>query len=259
MPKNGLLHRVLIFHSWYVYYAAGGEGDDVQSSYVLKGNKDKYSSKIKTLIISGGPNIWEDPYKLEGTIIGDQWAIDGTVMKIADANYFVFSRFDNAGQSIWIARMTSPTTISEQAVLTQPTEPWEQTGEAVNEGPHPLYHEDRVFVTYSGSFCATTDYALGLLAYDGEGDPLNQTSWAKTGPLFSSANGNYGTGHNGFFNSPDGTEVWNVYHATTNTTGACDGQRYTMATKVNWKEDGSPDFGQALPLGEVQTGPSGEQ
>jgi hypothetical protein len=61
-----------------------------------------------------------------------------------------------------------------------------------------------------------------------------------------------------FFLSPDGSEVWNIYHATTSRTGACDGNRYTAAKKVNWNEDGTPDFGKADAVGTVLAGPSGE-
>lgn len=77
--------------------------------------------------------------------------------------------------------------------------------------------------------------------------------------MFSSANGNYGTAHNGFFSSPDGTEIWNVYHATTNMTGACDGTRYTMTQKLNWNSDGTPNFGVPVRRGQVLPGPSGER
>jgi GH43 family beta-xylosidase len=61
-----------------------------------------------------------------------------------------------------------------------------------------------------------------------------------------------------FFTSPDGKEIWNVYHATSNSAGACNGARYTMAQKVNWNANGSPNFGTAARLGTVLTGPSGE-
>lgn len=63
---------------------------------------------------------------------------------------------------------------------------------------------------------------------------------------------------NSFFLSPDGTETWNVYHATSIQKGACDGNRYTAAKKVTWKADGTPDFGRADAVGTVLEGPSGE-
>jgi GH43 family beta-xylosidase len=58
--------------------------------------------------------------------------------------------------------------------------------------------------------------------------------------------------------SPDGTEVWNVFHAVKSAAGACDTTRYTMASKVNWNADGTPNFGRAPALGNVLKGPSGE-
>jgi len=143
-------------------------------------------------------------------------------------------------------------------VLSEPTLPWERVRNPVNEGAAPLYRGNRTFLTYSASDCWTDSYQLGLLAYRGAGDPMLAASWVKSGPVFSSANGNYGTGHNGFFTSPDGTEVWNVYHATTARSGACDGNRYTAAKKVGWNADGSPDFGRADAAGTVLVGPSGE-
>jgi len=61
-----------------------------------------------------------------------------------------------------------------------------------------------------------------------------------------------------FFTSPDGKETWNVYHATSNPAGSCDGNRYTAAQKVNWNANGTPNFGQAIKPGQTITGPSGE-
>jgi GH43 family beta-xylosidase len=71
-------------------------------------------------------------------------------------------------------------------------------------------------------------------------------------------NGNANATFNRFFTSPDGKEVWNVYHATWIQSGACDGNRYTAAQKVNWRADGTPDFGSPQPTGTVLVGPSGE-
>ncbi len=96
----------------------------------------------------------------------------------------------------------------------------------------------------------------------------------KTGPVVSSANGNYGTGHNCFFTSPDGTEIWvslgsniqryllielqNGFHATANSEGNCGGERYVMAQKITFNEDNAPIFGKPTPLDAVLQAPSGE-
>ena len=149
-----------------------------------------------------------------------------------------------------------------------------------------MYHGDSVFMTFSASSCWTAQYQLGLLTLVDKSNPLNPNSWTKSGPVFSAANNNFGTGHNGsvfmlctyfqdnipgaryitiltyhgyrFFTSPDGSQVWNVYHADANPQGACDGTRYTMADIVNFRADGSPDFGTAEVLGTQLQGPSGE-
>ena len=65
-------------------------------------------------------------------------------------------------------------------------------------------------------------------------------------------------GHNGFFKSPDGTEDWIVYHATTNANGGCDLNRSTRAQKFTWNADGTPNFGVPVGLGVPITAPSGE-
>ena len=63
-----------------------------------------------------------------------------------------------------------------------------------------------------------------------------------------------------FFRSPDGTEIWNVFHAEDQLPqGSCGGDRYTMAERVYFNDmDGRPEFEQAESLSKVQVGPSGE-
>lgn len=94
--------------------------------------------------------------------------------------------------------MTSPSTLGPPTLLTSPTQPWETQGDfPVAEGPAALYHAGKTYLAYSGSQCWSPSYQLGLLTYKGSGDPVEAGSWEKSGPVFSSANGNYGTGHNG--------------------------------------------------------------
>lgn len=163
-------------------------------------------------------------------------------------------------QSLCMAQLTSPSTIGTVTAISNPTNDWEQEEDQlpVNEGPAVLQRNGKTFIAFSASYCWTDKYQLGLLTLGDGKDPLGSDAWTKTGPVFSSANGNYGTGHNGFFTSPDGTEYWNVYHATSATEGACDGNRYTMASVINWNADGTPDFGTAPALSATLTGPSGE-
>ena len=99
-------------------------------------------------------------------------------------------------QSLCIAPMKSPTSIGASRVLSEPLQGWGRVGGNVNEGPAALYHNGTIFLAYSASFCWTDSYQLGLLTFNG-GDPMDRTRWSKTGPFFSSANVNWGPGHNG--------------------------------------------------------------
>ncbi|EOD47625.1 putative glycosyl family protein [Neofusicoccum parvum UCRNP2] len=228
--------------TWFIYYSAGtAENLDGQRPQVLE----------------GGAHPWDNDYAWVATLT-DNWGIDGTVATINNSRYFIYSCFLGTDiQSLCIAPMTSATQLGTSVLISEPLEDWETVGAPVNEGPYVMEHSGTYFMTYSASYCWTTSYQLGLLTLTGA-DPLDRAAWTKSGPLFSSANGNYGTAHNAFFASPDGTEIWNVYHATSNTGGSCDGNRYTMVDRVAWNEDGSPDFGTPSPLGEVLEGPSGE-
>lgn len=130
------------------------------------------------------------------------------------------------------------------ATISKPDETWEQSGTPVNEGPVALYYGGTTYIAYSANYCWTPDYCIGLLTWDGVSDPALAASWTKSdGCVFSSANGNYGTGHNSFFQSPDLTETWLVYHATSVSTGNCDDARYTMVQPLTANTDGSPNFG----------------
>ncbi|KAK4666243.1 hypothetical protein QC763_405590 [Podospora pseudopauciseta] len=237
------LHRV--DGVWYIYYTAGNRQNlDGQRSHVVR----------------GGAHPWDGQYSYAGQVTLD-WGIDGTVLTIGGKNYFIWSCLPRPQwQSLCIAAMTSPTKIQAGwKLLSEPELAWERVGSPVNEGATALYNGTRVWVGYSGSYCWTDSYQLGLLRYKGTGDPTEKGNWEKgREPVFSSSEGNWGTGHNAFFTSPDGRETWNVYHATTVRTGNCDGNRYTAAKRVEWRADGTPDLGRAERTGTRLLGPSGE-
>lgn len=229
---------------WYHYYTAG-DGDDLgtQRSHVLE---------------SEGSDPM-GPYHYQGQLM-NTWAIDGSLLLHAGERYFMFSAWDGPTQNAWIIAMSDPwTTIGNRTLLTAPTYAWEQEGsDSVNEGPAALYHEGRVFVTYSASQCADPGYKLGLLELLGD-NPLDPSAWWKSPePVFQTANGAYGSGHNGFFTSPDGSQNWLVYHATTNALGSCWTDRTTRIQPFSWESDGLPNFGEPLPLSTEIIVPSAE-
>lgn len=68
----------------------------------------------------------------------------------------------------------------------------------------------------------------------------------------------YGTGSNGFFQSPDASQTWIVYHATEYSSGACNDSRYTMVELLETHSDGSPNFGSPVAWTHAYSEPSGE-
>jgi GH43 family beta-xylosidase len=234
---------------WYFYYTAGTSGTlDNQHMHVLES--------------AGTDPI--GPYTYKARIYdpqNDTWAIDGSILKLDDSLYFLFSSWVGEYQTLFIAPMENPWTLSgERRLLTRSEYEWEKSGLNVTEGPVALYHDDQTFIIYSASFCATPDYKLGMLTYNG-GDPLSADSWVKNPePVFqrSDENSVFGPGHNGFFKSPDGTEDWIVYHANDSATDVCDDGRTTRVQKFTWNTDGTPNFGIPVSTDEEIAAPSGD-
>lgn len=241
---------------WYLYYSAGPSSCcGGQRQHVLE---------------SAGSDPM-GPYTYKGKLNlmpNDGWAIDGSVMTVGGASYFVFSAFTNNGsfesgatQNLYISRLTNPWTVAAPGTLiSQPTHSWETQGNPVNEGPTVLQRGGRTFLTYSASFCATPDYKIGMLELTGS-DPLSRSSWTKNStPLFqrSDANGVYGPAHHTFFKSPDGTEDWIVYHANSSSSQGCGTTRTSRAQRISWNPDGTPNLGVPVSTSTTLAGPSGE-
>jgi GH43 family beta-xylosidase len=224
---------------WYLYVAADDGDNNHHRSYVME------SDDI------AGP--YTDARELK--LPGDRWAIDATVLALPDGqNYVLWSGWPgprNGEQDLYLARLASPTKVSGKSLrLSRPEHAWERqagtVGVWVNEAPATLVHDSRVYVTYSASGCWTPDYALGLLSADLDADLLDARSWRKSAkPVFSGGDdsGEYGTGHNGFFSSPDGSQTWQAYHAVTNPEGSCGDDREVYAQPVTFASDGTPQFG----------------
>ncbi|RSK48444.1 glycoside hydrolase family 43 protein [Hymenobacter rigui] len=196
----------------------------------------------------------------------DLWAIDGTVLEQNGKRYLIWSghEVESSGtQRLYISEMSNPwTLVGPRVELSHPEFDWETIGEPdVNEGPEILKHGGKTFLVYSASHCSTDDYSLGMLTASSTADPMQPSSWTKsTKPVFAKnpAGQAYGPGHNGFFQSPDGTEDWIIYHANPLTGQGCGDNRSPRIQKFTWKADGTPDFGTPVALGAKLTKPSGE-
>lgn len=254
---------------WYVYYAADDGNSDNHQLYVLEN-----SSK----------DPFEGEFVMKGRVSTDKdnnWIIDASVIEHKGDWYMVWSgwqtrRVDTETQCIYIARMENPWTLSSERVLiSKPELEWERhyINEDgwnppytiyVNEGPQPLVSPKGKYmhIVYSGSGCWTPYYALGMLTASMDSDLLDPKSWKKSPqPVFSQSpeNGVFGTGHNSFFKSPDGTEDYILYHARdtqVDPEGMGD-TRSPRAQKIIWGEDDYPNFGTPIPTSTRLKKPSG--
>ncbi len=264
------LHR--LDGKWYIYFAADAGHNEDHRIYVIENPSD-------------------DPTKGAWTLKGkvadpsNKWAIDATILEPSKGTngkaYMIWSGWEgdtNGVQSIYIARLKNPWTIDgTRTRISTPQYAWEKVGDLdatdgrtiqdlphvdVNEGPEVLEHSDKVFVVYSGSACWTNYYELGMVTASLESDLLDAASWKKSDqPQFrqNPAGGAFGTGHNGFFKSPDGKEDWIIFHANPGPNQGCGNMRSPRAQPFTWKADGTPDFGRPVPVGQAIAAPSGEQ
>ncbi|KAL1649628.1 hypothetical protein SLS61_006284 [Didymella pomorum] len=230
--------------TWYLYYTAG--------------NADNLNDQ-RMHVLKGGASPW-DTWAYANQVTTD-WSLDGTVVRFNDwGNYFVYSCMTGVPHQSTCVRKLNDDYISASSnisIISTPDQPWEQSGVPVQEGQYALYFGGKTYIAYSANYCWTPDYCVALLEWDGVSDPATAAAWKKSdGCRLTQANGNFGTGHNSFFRSPDGSTTYITYHATSEAGGACDDRRYVMVQPISAREDGSPDFGVPQAFGSEYPEPS---
>lgn len=230
---------------WYIYFAAG-EAEKIWNIriYVLE---------------NAAANPLEGEWIERGQLKTgwESFALDATTFVHRGTRYLAWAQKDLAirgNTNLYLARMDTPLSIVGPAVLiSKPEFPWEQVRYWVNEGPAVVVRNGRVFMTYSAAGTGA-EYCMGLLTADATADLLDPKSWTKSPqPVFATheANGIYGPGHNSFTTTSDGRSILNVYHARNyreiKGDPLRDPNRHTRVQPVNWRADGTPDFGVPAP------------
>jgi GH43 family beta-xylosidase len=230
---------------WYMYYTADDGVDEHHRLYVLESEGDDPTGPYHFKAKLAPPNH------------ADDFAIDPGILQHNGRLYLAYSGL-NAYQhnGLNIAPLSNPYTISGDAVALNAAGGCPE----VREGPAFLYRNGRTWMTYSACDTGKPDYQVWMMSLPDGADPLVPGNWTQhDSPLLSrnDAAGVYGPGHHTFFQSPDGTEDWIIYHAKT-TSEYTYTDRTTRAQQIGWNADGSPNLGTPLALGATQDLPSGD-
>jgi beta-xylosidase len=143
---------------------------------------------------------------------GGRDVIDGHVFRDRDGTMYLYwvllPRSDEVGFQIHVRALGDDLTpTGESTLCVAPSEPWE--GNNVTEGPFVLRHGDVYLMTYSAMPYTSPDYAVGLATAR---SPMGPWTKSKAGPILKRAAGVSGPGHHSFIESPDGSELFIVYH-----------------------------------------------
>ncbi|WP_112248473.1 glycoside hydrolase family 43 protein [Kribbella monticola] len=229
---------------WYIYYTASDGVDANHRMYVLES--------------SGNDPL--GPYHFKAKIADfGEYAIDGEPITHNNQQYFVWTgpgRGQGGPAQLYIVRMSNAWTATGNRVAI----PADGGCPEVREGPTPLYHNGRTFLTYSTCDTGKPDYQLWMKSIANGADPMVAANWVQhAGPIFArnDSTGVWGPGHHSFFKSPDGTEDWIAYHGK-NTSTYTYSFRTARAQKISWNADGTPNLGSPLAAGATQTLPSGD-
>ncbi len=126
--------------------------------------------------------------------------------------YLYFVRF-TAGNVIWGAELNDDMkTIKEDTVteIVRADQRWDQDMGNINEGPFMLTKDGKYYLTYSGSHFESINYGSGYAVAD---SPLGPYTKYQNNPIMKSNSLAHGTGHHCVTESPDGTELFMVYHS----------------------------------------------
>lgn len=207
-------------------------------------------------------------------------AIQPNTFVFRGRRYLIWSGWDEQRtfeeyQNIYIAGMSDPCTVQgERVKISVPEYVWERQwigtrGNTVaypiyvNEAPCALESPDgsKLMIFYSASLRWTPYQCIGMLSMDADKDPMDARSWEKTPePVFAPSEENdiWSVGRPCFLPSPDGSELFLSYQATSyDMASSIESCRDLRLQKVVWNSDGSIDLGIPVADGAPQNMPSG--
>lgn len=151
--------------------------------------------------------------------------IDATILIDDDKAYTYFVRDcstniinDRSTSQIFVAQLSSDlkTFVTEPKLVITPDQPYEDINgtRLWNEGPFVLKHDGKYYMTYSANGYNTNEYCVAYATAD---SPFGPWIKAPENPILKAnmSIGVSGPGHNSFAYSPNGKELFMIYHAHT--------------------------------------------
>lgn len=160
--------------------------------------------------------------------------------------YFVKDVSENPQSEIYVAEMQPQLEALKEpfTFCMKPEGGWE--GNSWTEAPFVLKHKNVYYLMYSGSFYGSSSYAIG---YATATSPLGPWTKHPGNPILRRTDKVSGPGHNSVVKSPDGTEMFIVYHTHQSFAGG--GARQLAIDRLRFVEQ--PEGSDTL---EVVGGPS---
>ncbi|HEU0297746.1 MAG TPA: glycoside hydrolase family 43 protein [Anaerolineales bacterium] len=215
--------------------------------YSARGGKNQ-SLRIGVAVADSAAGPFVDAFKHPMFDFGYA-AIDGHVLFDGDGrNYFYYSRdcseniIDGRHEShIYVVELNDDLVSlkGEPLLISRPEQEWElRSGPEWfwNEGPFVLKHDGNYYLMYSANCYANREYSVGYAVASSPTGPFVKA--AHNPVLFSNVPEISGPGHNSVTTSPDGSELFIVYHIHTDPNEPS-GDRQVCIDRMGFRADGS--------------------
>lgn len=196
-------------NKWYIY----------SNGTLTPGN---FNTQRMFCLESDTSELWGN-YHFKGLLDSDNYCIDASPYynEHTGVLYLTYVSVGGGYNRLDIAKMDNPWTMNKgsKTAVSVPQYDWELKVAKINEGGCFVEQNGKLYLAFSANSGDTKAYCVGLIEFTGDykKDDLNDKSkWKKLErPLIKSGGGIYGPGHNSFFLSPDGSELWIAYHGRT--------------------------------------------
>lgn len=182
-------------------------------------------------------------------------AIDGHLFLDDDGKmYLYYVKVENGNRIHGVEfdmETLSPIESTDVELIVAKAGTWEKKGGNVAEGPEMLKHNGKYYLSYSCNGYNTAYYAVG---YATSSSPLGTYTRYENNPILTTdtEEGVYSPGHHSFTTSPDGSELFIVYHRHT---GPVFIDRHICIDRASFDENGVLSV--AGPTSSAQAMPSG--